>query len=135
MFLYYKKCSYINIRNKKIIFLKKCSYIEPCCKPSHWHRTQTCAVLLSRSNSQPQPRVKTILVKQPKHFSKPGDAFLFINGKRLKYKGHCIENGLLASIVSLTKFSKNFLLAANTCIVYSVTLLRYFFSFERDSVW
>ena len=30
MFLYYKKCSYINIRNKKITFLKKCSYIEPC---------------------------------------------------------------------------------------------------------
>ena len=30
MFLYYKKCSYINIRNKKITFLKKCSYIQPC---------------------------------------------------------------------------------------------------------
>ena len=30
MFLYYKKFSYINIRNKKITFLKKCSYIQPC---------------------------------------------------------------------------------------------------------
>ena len=29
MFLYCKKCSYINIRNKKILFLKKCSYIQP----------------------------------------------------------------------------------------------------------
>jgi hypothetical protein len=30
MFLYCKKCSYINIRNKNILFLKKCSYIQPC---------------------------------------------------------------------------------------------------------
>ncbi len=29
MFLYCKKCSYINIRIKKILFLKKCSYIQP----------------------------------------------------------------------------------------------------------
>ena len=29
MFLYCKKCSYINIRNKNILFLKKCSYIQP----------------------------------------------------------------------------------------------------------
>ena len=32
MFLYCKKCSYINIRNKNILFLKKCSYIQPCIK-------------------------------------------------------------------------------------------------------
>ena len=32
MFLYCKKCSYINIRNKKILFLKKCSYIQPWSK-------------------------------------------------------------------------------------------------------
>ena len=32
MFLYCKKCSNINIRNKNILFLKKCSYIQPCDK-------------------------------------------------------------------------------------------------------